>query len=94
MSGLTPDYLLETDLREFEARYGETGGQLPTVTVSLVAKLIKMPDRHIIGSIHAADRVPAARNDLASIVDAFDTAVGTVLTQVVLWTLHMMAGGR
>lgn len=93
-SGLTPDYLLETDLREFEARYGETGGQLPTVTVSLVAKLIKMPDRHIIGSIHAADRVPAARNDLASIVDAFDTAVGEVLTQVVVWTLQVMARGR
>ena len=93
-SGLTPDYLLETDLREFEARYGEAGSQLPTVTVSLVAKLVKMPDRHIIDSIRVAEQASAARNDLASIVDAFDTAVGKVLTQVVVWTLQVMARGR
>jgi cholesterol transport system auxiliary component len=93
-SGLTPDYLLETDLREFEARYGEAGSQLPTVAVSLVVQLVKMPDRHIIGSVRIAEQAPAARNDLASIVDAFDTAVGEVLTQVVVWTLQVMARGR
>jgi cholesterol transport system auxiliary component len=91
-SGLSPDYLLETDLREFEARYGEAGSQLPTVTVSWVAKLVKMPNRHIIGSIHVAEQAPAARNDLESIVDAFDTAVSKILFQVVVWTLHMMRG--
>ena len=31
LTGLTPDYLLETELREFEARYGEAGSQPPTV---------------------------------------------------------------
>jgi cholesterol transport system auxiliary component len=91
-SGLSPDYLLETDLREFEARYGEAGNPLlPIVTVTLVAKLVKMPDRHIIGSKHIAEQAPVARNDIASIVDAFDTAIGKVLTQVVDWTLQVMA---
>jgi cholesterol transport system auxiliary component len=93
-TGLTPDYLLETELREFEARYGEAGSQPPTVTVSLVAKLVKMPDRHIIDSIRVGEQASAARNDLASIVVAFDTAVGKVLTQVVVWTLQIMARGR
>ena len=93
-SGLTPDYLLETDLREFEAHYGEAGNQLPTVTVSLVAKLVKMPDRHIIGSLRVAEQDPAARNDLTSIVDAFDRAIAKVLTHVIDWTLQVMARGR
>ena len=94
LSGLTPDYLLETDLREFEARYGEAGSELPTVTVSLVAKLVKMPDHHIIDGIHVNEQASAAHNDLASIVDAFDTAVGKVLAQVVVWTLRVMMRGR
>jgi cholesterol transport system auxiliary component len=93
-SGLTPDYLLETELREFEAHYAEADEQPPTAGVSLVAKLVKMPGRQIIGSMHAAEQASAARNDLASIVDAFDTAAGNILAHVVVWTLQVIGRGR
>jgi cholesterol transport system auxiliary component len=93
-SGLTPDHLLETELREFEAHYAEMDEQPPTAAVSLVAKLVKMPGRQIIASMHAAEQASAARNDLASIVDAFDTAVGNIIAHVVVWTLQVIGRGR
>lgn len=93
-SALTPDYLLETELREFQARYAEPNEQQPTVVVRMVVKLVKMPDRQIIDSTLAAEQASAARNNVDSIVDAFDTAVGRVLNQIVEWTLRVMARAR
>lgn len=93
-SDISPDYMLETDLRDFQARYTGTGDQPPTVTVRLDAQLIKMPDRRAIGGLLAAKEVPAMSNDLDSIVQAFDTATGDVIAQIVDWTLRMMARRR
>jgi cholesterol transport system auxiliary component len=93
-SDLSPDYLLETNIRDFQARYTGSGNQPPTIVVRLAADLIKMPDRRVIGSVLAAKEVPAARNDLGSIVEAFDAATGAVITQIVYWTLGKMVRGR
>src|ERR1700733_11879855 len=41
---LTPDYLLETEIREFEARYTDSGQQAPSVVVALDFSLVKMPE--------------------------------------------------
>ncbi len=92
-SDLNPDYLLETELRDFEARYAGAGVP-PTIVVRMVTQLIKASDRKAIASVLATAQVPAARNDLGSIVDAFDAAVGDVLTQIVNATLQQMSGGR
>ncbi len=92
-SDLNPDYLLETELRDFEARYTGAGEQPPTIVVRVVAQLIKASDRKVIASVLATAQVPAAHNDLGSIVDAFDTAVGDVLTQIVNTTLQDMSRG-
>lgn len=94
LSDLNPDYLLETDLRDFQARYMGTGDQPPTIVVRLAAQLVKMPDRKVTGDMLAAREVPAARNDLNSIVEAFDTATGEVIAQIVDWTLRMMVRAR
>jgi cholesterol transport system auxiliary component len=93
-SGLNADYLLETELRKFEAHYTGTSTQLPTVAVSMVAKLVKMSDRQVIGRRITAEQATAARNDLDSIVDAFDVAVGRILSKIVDWTLRLMAPAR
>jgi ABC-type uncharacterized transport system auxiliary subunit len=40
-------------------------------------------------------RVPAAANDLPAIVAAFETALGAVIREIVLWTLsHPLSAGR
>jgi cholesterol transport system auxiliary component len=93
-SDLNPDYLLETDLRDFQARYTGSSNQPPTIVVRLAADLVKLPDRRVIGSILAAKEVPAGRNGLDSIVQAFDAATGEVITQIVDWALGMMSRGR
>ena len=84
--GLRPDYVLKTDLREFEAIY-EGENPVPTVWVRMNAKLVKMPERRIIASETYGDKTPATSGKLADIVVAFDEALGRVLKDIVLFTL-------
>lgn len=93
-SALTPDYLLETEIRDFEARYGGPDGQPPAVAVALVLSLVRMPDRQMAGQTLITAMASAARNDLDSIVEAFDVAVGKAMTRSVTWTLRTMGRTR
>jgi cholesterol transport system auxiliary component len=86
--GLRADYVLLTDLRDFEARYYEGVDRPPQVRVRLNAKLIKMPEREIIGGLDAVKVSDAERNDINSIVDAFGEATGNAMKQIVQWTLR------
>lgn len=83
---LRADYLLKTELREFEAIYD--GGGAPTVLVRINAKLIKMPQRTIIASKTTSSRIKAAADDIDAIVTAFDTALGKVLKRIVIFTMR------
>ncbi|HEX9461226.1 MAG TPA: ABC-type transport auxiliary lipoprotein family protein [Alphaproteobacteria bacterium] len=83
---LRPDYVLQTELREFQAEY-EGAGQAPVVRVRLNAKMIRLPDRIIIGNQTVERTVPAAKPDMENIVLAFDEALGKVMKQIVEWTL-------
>ena len=49
--GLRPDFVLQSDLRDFQAEYS---GESPTAHLRLAAKLVRMPDRRIVANI--ADR--------------------------------------
>jgi len=89
-SNLTADYVLETELRNFEARYNTAGDQLPTAVVRLVAQLVEMPDRKAVGAVRASGEAAGARNRLGDIVEAFDKAVGEVVARIVAWTLQIM----
>jgi cholesterol transport system auxiliary component len=83
--GLRANYVLQPDLRNFEAMYFY--GPQPIVHVRLVAKLVRMPDRQIIG-IATFERCVKARADkVPKVVEAFDQALGSVLKRLVAWTL-------
>lgn len=84
--GLRPDYVLKTDLREFEAIY-EGDNPVPTVWVRMNAKLVKMPERRIIASQTYGHKQPATGGKLTDIVASFDEALGRVLKEIVLFTL-------
>jgi cholesterol transport system auxiliary component len=92
-SDINADYRLETDLRDFQARYTGTSDS-PTIVVRLDSKLVRMPDRKIVDSMLAEKEVPAMRNDLNSIVEAFDKATGEIIAQIVDWTLRIMTHTR
>ena len=83
---LRANYLLQTDLRNFEAMYFY--GSQPIAHVRLVAKLVRMPDRQIIG-VASFERCVRARADkVAKVVQAFDQALGSVIKRLVAWTLN------
>jgi cholesterol transport system auxiliary component len=84
--GLRPDYLLKTDLREFEAIY-DGDNPVPVVWVRMIAKLVKMPERRIVATTVAESRSKAAGSKFTDVVDAFDDALGHVLKEVVVFTL-------
>ena len=83
---LRPDYELQLELRQFEAVYDKAGGP-PLVRVRLNSKLIRMPDRSIVGNDTVGRAVRAEGNDMDQIVLAFDEALGKVMKRVVQWAL-------
>ena len=87
---LTPDYLLETEIRDFDARYAGADDRPPAAVVALVLSLVRMPDREMIGQTVIMEMSSASRNDVDEIVEAFDVAVGKVLTRSIAWTLREM----
>jgi len=82
--GLRPDYVLHSDLRDFQAEYS---GAAPIAHLRLSAKLVRMPDRRIVANILTEHEVPAAGNSLAEIVAAFDRAAGEAFEEVVVRVL-------
>jgi len=83
--GLTGDYVLSSELREFEAVSDGVGGT--SVVVRLVLKLVRQSSGGIIASRTASETVPAASDQPADIVVAFDAALGKVLKRTVQWVL-------
>lgn len=79
-AGLRADYILQSDLRDFEADY--TSGTT-TAHIRLIAKLVQMPDRRITRTVSAEASAPAGGKDLPAIVTAFEQALGQVLTKIV-----------
>ena len=86
--GLRSDFVLKSELREFQAEYYNLEpGAAPRIRVNISAKLVKMPRRVIIAS-QSFERVEqAAADNIKAVVDAFDTALGKVLRDLVVWTL-------
>jgi cholesterol transport system auxiliary component len=91
--GLRPDFVLRTDLREFEAIY-EDGSPNPVIWVRINAQVVQMPDRRIISSATFERRDAAQGTKLPDIIAAFDEALGHVLKKVVVFTLETMSAHK
>ena len=91
-SGLEADYVLQTEVRDFQARYDAADGA-PQVVVSIQAKVARMPQREIAANLSATQQMMAAANDIDSIVVAFNQATGAAIGQIVAGTLAMSAPG-
>lgn len=92
--GLLADYLLRTELREFQARY--TGGIAPSpdqpasppeIAVRLDARLVSVPERRVVENISVFHSAQARTNEMNGIVAAFNEALGAALAEIVNWTL-------
>ena len=85
---LRPDYLLQTDLREFAAEYFPDATRPPLVRVRMTAKLVRVADRAIIASTSAERAERAKADTMDAIMIAFDEASGAVMRRIVEWTLR------
>jgi len=85
-TGLENDYLLQTEIHDFEARY-DTPDAAPQIVVSVQAKLARMPQREIVATFNATHQAQASANTLDSVVMAFDEATGATIAQIAAWTL-------
>lgn len=83
---LRSDFVLKTELREFQAEYFH--GPIPRVRVGLSAKLVKMPQREIVASKSHMAVAEAEADEISAVVTAFDSALGAVLKDAVAWTLR------
>jgi cholesterol transport system auxiliary component len=86
--GLRADFVLKSELREFQAEYLDPReGAAPRVRVRINAKLVTMP-RRTIESSKTFEAVEQSRsNGFDDIVDAYDDALGKVLRRLVEWSL-------
>jgi len=95
--GLRADYILKTELREFQAEYStklpRNGDEItatsvpPVIRVRINAKLIQLPRRAIVASNTFEYTIPAQENSMEAIIRAFDEGLGKVMKRLVDWTL-------
>ncbi len=83
--GLTGEFVLRTDLREFQAERVDGGAQ---VRVNMSFKLVHRRQGVIFASESFEVVVPAASDSTTDIVVAFDEALGRVMKRGVTWTLR------
>jgi len=84
--GFQADYLLECEIRDFEARYPAPDA-IPTVRIRIVSKLAPTHGRAIIADLESVHEAAATQNSVAAVVRAFDDALGPVLADIVAWAL-------
>jgi len=83
--GLRSDFVLKTELREFQAEKTAEGGT--TVRVRLNLKLVRPAIGQIVASQSFESVKPAASENVPDIVASFDDAIGAVMKRAVTWTL-------
>lgn len=90
--GLRADYRLKLELREFQAEYFD-GAKRATVRVHIHAKLVQGALDRIVAARSFRAAEPAEARGMAPVIAGFDRALGTVLKEVVAWTLTEPQGG-
>jgi cholesterol transport system auxiliary component len=83
---LRPNFVVESDLRHFEAVYDSPTG-VPVVWVQIAVKLVKEPQHAILAETLISARQPASANATPQIVLAFDGATADAAKQIVTWVL-------
>ncbi|WP_299632231.1 ABC-type transport auxiliary lipoprotein family protein [uncultured Roseobacter sp.] len=90
--GLRADYLIVTDIREFQAivPVGAEGSALQ-IDVRLNIKIIDAFSDRIIGSRSFEEIVPAASDTPGDVTAAFDEALGDTMRDAIEWSIREIA---
>jgi cholesterol transport system auxiliary component len=85
--GLRADFILNPEIRHFEAVYDSANG-LPEIWVAINVRLVNPSSRDVVAQTLFERRERASANDVPSIVSAFDEALGGVMKEIVVWTVN------
>lgn len=95
-ASLRPDFLLHTELRDFQAEFGNSD-RPSRVRVTLVAQLIARDGRRVVGSRRISGEQASDANSVAGVVEAFDSQLQPLLAELAEWVLscgeQLQAGG-
>jgi len=86
-SGLRADFVLQSDLQEFQAEY--RNAQLPTVAIRLSAQFVDNSTSRALAMRTFTDEQLCAGTDLPSVFAAFQEALNRALPQVAAWAAEI-----
>ena len=89
LSSFASQFVLETELRDFQAEYAD--GDQPTVRVTLVCTVGRVRDRAALATFTSSSAVRAEDNSQRAVVAAFEAAYREVAARVVTETLAALA---
>jgi cholesterol transport system auxiliary component len=84
--GLRADFILDPEIRHFEAVYDSANGP-PEIWVAINVRLVNPSSRDVVAQTLFERRERASANDVPSIVMVFDEALGGVMKEIVVWTV-------
>jgi cholesterol transport system auxiliary component len=90
VSTFAPEYVLQTEITDFQAEYGGEG-EAPQAHVQFLVTVGRFADRRPLVSFVAAARVPAESNTLSAVVAAFEQASHQAAATVVDMTRSALA---
>lgn len=87
---LRPDYLIVTDLREFQARLPQDGAESEAleIHVRLNLKIVDAYSDHIVKSNSFEELALSASDEMQDIAQAFDLALGRAMRKSVEWSIR------
>jgi cholesterol transport system auxiliary component len=90
LSAFASQYVLESELRDFQAEYAQEGGP-PTVRVTLVCTVGRVRDRTALATFTSSAAARADDDSQRAVVAAFESAYREVSARVVSETLAALA---
>src|SRR5271170_1131934 len=84
VAGIRADYILQTEVHAFEARY-DNGDAAPVIVVDLTVKLVTARTAEIAAAREFHQEQPASANSVPAAVAAFDQALSAILADIVPW---------
>lgn len=89
--GMPHGYVLQTEIRQFEAHYPDLDSRVPEIMVAVDLRLTRGRDGALAGRTQISRAVPSPQNNMDRIVQAFGDAAGGTVQQTVAWTLTEIA---
>lgn len=89
--GLSSDFTLVSELREFEAIASEGESGTFRILVRLNVKIVKEPEGLIVASQSFGETARTKSGDILDVVAAFDEALGRTMRDAVAWTVRRIA---